>query len=502
MTVNNIFIEGKDLFLRYFYNPHVPVFKGSALPGKKRGVSGTIVIPNNFAINKYIEEQKKFAAIEFMKYISLKETQKEYIIKNSMISGIMELYNDTEVCNMMECDIIKDAYPFSFMSNDINLFADDNYHIKYRSILFEYLYNNKPIMEVLKKVEDITKIYTFSLKTDDSSAGLIIFIILLTFSIGVILSLIFIFIKKLENRFKFLSKDLWFITVLGFLILMSSIITLYGDVTNVNCHLKISLINLGFILSISPSLLKLITNFPERNKISIWFEKNKYIFILIILIFTLCLNGIFTIPSYTIHSLTTSDGKNYKKCVMSNTFGNIIYYLIHFYHIFIIFVVLCFIYIEWSLKETILDVNFLATALFMDILSIIILIIIDKIAFKNFIIYNILLSIDILIFAASNYLFIYFIRILPMFENVKNVCSKHFLKEVLNTDLNDSKDLSNLSSLFHNALNNTSTGYSTTTRRTSTNNSKLTEITRKIMNYHNQTIIIDSTNTSNISNNI
>jgi len=370
-----------------------------------------------------------------------------------------------------------------------------------KSLLTEYLYKNRPLIEVLKKIEDITKIYTFTFKTDYTNSGLVILIILLTLSTIIILSLIFIFIKKLENRFKFLSKDLWVLTILGFLIVMSSIITLYGDVTNVNCHLKISLISMGFILSISPSLLKLITNFPEKNKISLWFEKNKYIFILTIMLFTLSLNGIFATSSYTIQGLTTSDEKNYKKCVMNSTFGNIIYYLIHVYHIIIILIVLFFIFIEWSLTETSLDVNFLATALFMDILSIILLIIIDKITFKNFIIYNILMSIDILIFSGSNYLFIYFIRILPMFEYVKNVSSKQFLKEVLNTELNDSKELSNLSSFFHNALNNYSTGYSTTGRSSSTSNSKLTEVTKKIMNYHNQKIIINPSNPSNTSQN-
>jgi len=31
-----------------------------------------------------------------------------------MLSADMELYEDEEVCNKIECDIIKDVYPFFF----------------------------------------------------------------------------------------------------------------------------------------------------------------------------------------------------------------------------------------------------------------------------------------------------------------------------------------------------------------------------------------------------
>ncbi|OUM65798.1 hypothetical protein PIROE2DRAFT_59777 [Piromyces sp. E2] len=118
-TLMNLFNENNVLFLKYFYSPHSPVYKGSALPGRKEGVSGSIVIPNNLAINKYIDEDRKLAAVEFLKFASLKESQKKYIISNFMFSAVTELYED--------------------------------------------------------------EIYKFSLKTDDSSSGLIIFIIFLIF---------------------------------------------------------------------------------------------------------------------------------------------------------------------------------------------------------------------------------------------------------------------------------------------------------------------------------
>jgi len=228
-------------------------------------------------------------------------------------------------------------------------------------------------------VKKSIKVYTFSLKTDETNTRLIIFIIFLIFITMLILSSTFLIIKKLENKFQFLSKDLWIITTLGSLILMSFLTTLYGDVTNAKCHLRIILINVGFVLSICLFLYKIIANFPKSNKLLLRFEKNKYNSILLIMILTMSLNGIFTMSSYNFKFSTTSEGKNYKKYIMNNIFGNFIYYLIQYYDILVILII-NIIFMEWNL-----DVKYLAIALFMDILSLILLNIIEKIRFKDYI---------------------------------------------------------------------------------------------------------------------
>jgi len=474
------------LFIRYFYNFHVEPYKASPLPGYKEGVSGSVVIPNNVGIIKYISEDKKKAAAEYLKFMFSKESQKKYIISNFMVSAINELYNDEEVCSMMECEIMKGTRPFSFMSNDEKLFADDNYHIKYRETLFEYLYKNEPMAEILQKIDDVTRIYEFSLKTDDSNAGLIIFIIFLVLSISIILSLGFIFIENFEKRFNFLSKDLWIITTLGSVILMCSIITLYGKVTNAGCQERVILINVGFILSICPSFHRLITNFPEKNNIVSWVEKNKYIFIFIIMIFTLSLNGLLAISSYEFEELTTPDGENFKKCIMKSKFGNVVFYFVQVYNFFIILVSLGLIYLEWNIRKTAVDIKYLATALFMDSISLILFNILDKFEFKDYIVYNTLLAINILIFSLLNHLFIYLIRIMPMFGNVSELeDSRKILGKVSSSGITESKKIT--------SYNNTSSRNieKTTTMSTSasSNHSKLNGITKKIMDCHNQTSI-------------
>ena len=459
--------NNNTLFLRYLYMKHVPEYKATALPGRNEGVSGTVVIPNNFAVNKYIDDNKKKAAIEFMKFVSLKETHKKYIITNSLYSPIIDLYYDEEVCSMIECNVIKDAYPFSFMNNDAKLFGDDEYHVIYRENMFDYLYHDKPLPEVLKKIQDITKIYTFSLKTDDTKAGLIIFIVFQILLIYMILSLTYIFIKDYEIRFRFLSKKLWVVTTLGCLILMCSILTLYDELTNISCHLKITLINVGFVLSICPSLNTLITNFPENNRMSSWFKKNKHTSILIIIIFTAGLNGILAISNYDLQIETMSDGRNYKKCSMNSIFGKVIYYLIQLYDFLIILISLILIFIEWNINETSLDVKYLATALFMDSLSLVLLIIVENIKFKDYVMYNLLLSINILIFSVFNHLFVYFIRVLPIFGN--------------NSKFEDSRKI--LGKISSSQTSNETLTFSTS----SSYDSQLNKFTKKLMSYHTQT---------------
>jgi len=460
-------MNNNTLFLRYLYMMHDPGYNVTALPGQHDGVSGSVVIPNNFAVNKHIDDERKKAAIEFMKFVSSKESHKKYIISTYLYSPIIDLYYDEEVCKIIECNVIKDAYPFSFMNNDVNVFGDDEYHVKYRENMFDYLYHDKPLPDVLKKIQDITKIYTFSLKTDDTKAGLIIFIVFQIFLIFMILSLTYVFIRDYENRFRFLSKKLWVITTLGSLILLCSILTLYDNLTNTSCHLKITLINVGFVLSICPSLNTLITNFPEDNKMSFWFKKNKHISILLIIIFTASLNGILAMSSYNLQTETMSDGRNYKKCVMNSMFGKVIYYLIQLYDFLIILATLILIFIEWNIKETSLDVKYLATALFMDSLSLIFLIIVENIKFKDYVMYNILLSINIMIFSVFNHLFVYFIRVLPIFGN--------------NSKFEDSRRI--LGKISSSRTSNDTITFSTS----STYDSQLNKITKKLMSYHTQT---------------
>jgi len=467
------------LFIRYFYMMHIPLYKASALPGQKEGVTGTFVKSTNLSIGKNISEDRKKAAVEYLKFVASKETQKKYIINNFLYSAMTELYDEEDVCSIIECNVIKEASPLAVENNDIDYFADDIYIAKYRDYLLDYIYKDKPLSDAITKIDDMRKIYKFSLTTSDSSSGLITFIIFLVISVCMILSLIFIFIKKFEPRFGFLSKDSWVLTTLGSVILMSSMVTLYGKTSSVNCHIKVTLINMGFVLSICPSLHKLISNFPITNKISAWFEENKYIFILVLMLLTGGLNGILAISSYDVRQVVASE-RNYEKCIMNNKFGNVMYYIVQAYDILIALVSLFLIFMEWNLEETVLDVKYLATALFMDILSLVLLNILDKIKF-DYSTYNVLLSVNIILFAVSNHLFTYLIRALALGSNGSYEESRKILR-ISNTSSSKKFSVGN-ASLGSNKIDHTSTSVSVT----SSSKSKTSGITQKIMSIHNQT---------------
>jgi len=442
----SFYFPNNTLFMVNLVSPMGPNIVGSALPGKKEGVSGTVMISHNLGINKYISKKKKEKAIEFLKFVASKEIQRKYVAKERLMSGITELYDDNEICNFIFCDVVKNSRPLSILNNDVNLFGDDNYHPKYHQYMLDYIYNGESLENTLKKVEDITKIYTFSLKTNDSVIGLIIYIIFQVFFTVIALSIILVFINKLEYRFKFLSKNLWVITTIGSLILLSSIITLYDDVNSAKCHLRTTLINVGFVISICPSLHKLITNFPVKNKISSLFKTYKYISIIVIILFTIGLNGIFSTTTFKINDNMNVD-KHFYKCEIKSIFGNIFYIIIQIYNFSIIMITLALIFMEWNLNETYLDVRYLASALFMDTLSLVLLIIFDRIRIKSYVIYNVLLAANILVFSVSNHVFIYLVRILPMFRpDSEYEDPRKILEKLSRSSIKDSKKSTNGSS--------------------------------------------------------
>jgi len=458
----NKFFMPTTLFMSFSYISHDPDgFVASILPGRKENVTGTIINTTNFGINKHISDKSKKYAAEFLKFAASKDIQKRFILQDQFLGGNMKLYDDKEVCSIVECEIMNDNKPYLFMDNDPRLFGSDEYFPKYQGLL-DYIFGDKTAKEVLQRLDDVTRIYTFSLDTDDTVAGLIIFIIFIGLLTIIALSVLFVFIDKLKNKFRFLSKNLWIITTLGSLILLSSIITLYDDVSNAKCHLRITLINTGFILSICPSLHKLIANFPERNEISSSFKINKYITIIVIMLFTIGINEIYAISTYKIEEMMPEEGKHFHKCVMNNSFGNVIYFIIQFFNFFMILVSLVLIFMEWNLKETSLDVKYLATALFMDTLSLILLIIFDKISINDYIVYNVILAVNIMLFAVSNHIFIYFVRVLPIFRPDDSLeDSRRILGKVSSSNLHGSNKPTITSPSYNNTYNkNTMAFYS------------------------------------------
>jgi len=84
----------------------------SAIPGWKEGITGSLTGGYNVGICKHIDEHRRKAAAEVVKFITSKEVQKKYVLQRYIYSAINSLYDDEEVCSIIECDIAKNVKPF------------------------------------------------------------------------------------------------------------------------------------------------------------------------------------------------------------------------------------------------------------------------------------------------------------------------------------------------------------------------------------------------------
>ncbi|OUM66965.1 hypothetical protein PIROE2DRAFT_5704, partial [Piromyces sp. E2] len=137
-TIEKLF-RGGAIFLRFWYIEHIPLYTASALPGNKSGVSGTLSIANNIGINKYIDEERIKAAVEIMKFLTSKETQKNYIIKNHVMSAITSLYYEEDVCSMIDCRVVTDAMPMNTMLFENDGYGNDSYLYKTKKYLIDFI---------------------------------------------------------------------------------------------------------------------------------------------------------------------------------------------------------------------------------------------------------------------------------------------------------------------------------------------------------------------------
>jgi len=430
-TIEKIFAGGA-LFLRFWYLDHIPLYTTSSLPGEKAGVSGTIGLANNIGICKYINEENIKAAAEVIKFISSKDVQKEYVIKNHFMSAILSLYDDEEVCSYVDCGVIKGAMPLYSMEFTKDGFGSDDFNIQFKQYVFDFLFKNGTAKEMVEKIDSITTIHNFSLQTDDTTSGLVVFILITTTLSIFLLSTIFLFIKAFEKQYKFLSKDFWIISILGSVMIMSAIFTLYGNVTKLKCYLRLVYTYCGVYLCFLPILCKLIINIPLVNPCSVWVKNHQYLFLLLMLLVEIIINVSWLfIPLYKIEKIDIPDGKNFEKCSTKKGFGLVIYY---FEVAWIIIVLICnlfLIFIEWNLKVTLYELRFFTASIFISFFFLIMCILVSEIKIKNYIEYSIFQACILYILSLSNHFFIYDIRIIqPLIKNRKKEMRSKFYDDM------------------------------------------------------------------------
>jgi len=427
-VVKLLYSPSNSLFLSFWYLP-TSFFKATGIPGWKHGVSGSIAANTNIAVNNNISFERKKAAVEVLKYITLESTQKELIMKNGFFSAINKLYDDPEVCKIAACDLMKGITPFSYFNYDLVEFNNDYNVAKYTQYLFDYLMDDMSLSEAIKKIDDMSKNYYFSIKSNDTSYGLVIFIIFISVSVIMVLSLSMLYFEKTKIKYNFLSNTEWLSVVLGCFIIMCSIISIFDNPTKIICHLRSVCIFMGFIISLTPIFTKLIINIPVYNKLSNWISNNKTIFKIGMIFIGIILNGLDMISSYEIERVGAAAGECFLKCSRNKVFGIFTSYLIIIYLIVIIACSSTLIFMEWNLKDYYYIARLIMASLCMDILYLIFYLFLMKINIDNYIVYNLFYVGNIFGFSLTHFIFLYFVNGILVFIIKEE-------EDLLNTEFN------------------------------------------------------------------
>ncbi|OUM66701.1 hypothetical protein PIROE2DRAFT_6016 [Piromyces sp. E2] len=162
--------EETILFSNFWdFEHNIPNYYMSPPPGKNEDVNGSCLGGYLLGINNYISNDRKLASAEIIKFLTSEYVQKEIILKYfKSFSGLFKLYDDPEICSYTDCELIKTIQGIERPSSVIDNY--EYYSNKYTDLIAEFLFNNKSINEVLSEIEDITKIYDFSITS--STIGL------------------------------------------------------------------------------------------------------------------------------------------------------------------------------------------------------------------------------------------------------------------------------------------------------------------------------------------
>jgi len=359
----------------------------------------------------------------------------------------------------------------------------DQYSEKYRSFIYDYLYGNITVDEALQNVVDITKYYKISLSTEDSSVGLVAFIINLLL-IGIIMaSVYFLFNPKYERHFKFLSRPLWLIVISGCILYLLVTLFEYGDTTSLKCNVKVFFISLCYTLTLTPMLYQLLINFPEDNKISQWFETHLTFSMLSFVMVDFVIFLFTFIQPFAIQLKDISEGRNFKTCALTaSSFNLFILCMVILYKILLAIAILILCFVEWNIKETSYDVKILMVALYINIIGNFLNFITNKLDIYNYELFFILKEVIYAFCCINNYMCLYGYRIiLAVSKPPKENEDKDMLKKakfVYDKKVESAKGHST-SALDSSNVDSTASNHSS--------NSMIMKCYEKMMKYHNIT---------------
>jgi len=259
----NVIFQGNTLFFRFFYLPFEFMFYVSPLPGEKEGISASCTGGQSIIINNNISEEKKIAAGKIIDYFLSLESQKKYTLNNGKFSALSEIYYDDEVCGKIDCNLFRNL---QLVSRPIHVWRNyDEYSLKLRNYMFDYLFGNATAEYTLQKMDNIAYI---SFIEYSSNIGIAVITITVILFILILSSFGIIFRNKYQFYFVMYNKTSWIIMLLGLCVLISTNFTLLGEINDFKCVSHILIPIIGMSIFVYPTLIYEIINFPETNKYS------------------------------------------------------------------------------------------------------------------------------------------------------------------------------------------------------------------------------------------
>ena len=288
-------------------------------------------------------------------YLTSKEVQSKVAKDYLFFSPIPSLYDEEEICKELDCEFFKSA---QLIARPIGITEDYNWYSgKFREHIYEYLYGNRTVSDVLKDIEALTKVYSLSF---NDSFNIIIFIIFVIISISMLGSLFFLHVKKYELYFEFLLKREWYMFIIGLVIMLWNFYSKMEKATQWRCHLNRHITSFIFYIVFIPILRKLIVCFPEENKVFEWINHHKSIFLISFIVVDEILISLMLFHPYEVQKHTFKDGKIIEICKINNGASNLFMVLSWVIKLFVILAICLLVFIEWNIILVSRDINVMA----------------------------------------------------------------------------------------------------------------------------------------------
>jgi len=379
--IKNCLNTDKCLFVKTKSNARfIGNYTKSNLPGKIEGISGSCIGGYSLGINKFIAEEKKEVAFKIMEYIGSYEFQSNTIMKSGLQSAHETFYKNEDICQEYDqCKEFKSIQPVIRPINEAEDYT--SYSQQFRNYLLKYLYNDEDLTKCLQGIQYLTKVIY-----EEYSSGINqLFTVMVAISdVAMITCYCLAFTKKHRYKFKLLSPFYWFLYMLGQIIITGYGFSGMGKLTDIKCQLKPVLFSIGFTLSNTVLLVRILINFPETDRHFVRFcEKNFGRTILFSLIIDIILNA--AVLSQHYGSGVFYDGNTlYYKCMLESTLGWIFLTLLFAYKVLILITISVLIFIEWNIQEFKYDVHYATATLFLSFIVYFIFGLLQYITFKSY----------------------------------------------------------------------------------------------------------------------